>query len=134
MRVQSAIIVPRARSAAGEYDGEDATLSEFGGDVDAAPQQHGELLAEMKAKTSAFALFGTALNAGEIDEEAGEVLLTDADAGVGDGDGYRAGRPLTVRLDPHFDAPTVGELDGIAEQVGEDLAKVAAVGVPSVSF
>ena len=51
-----------------------------------------------------------------------------ADAGITHGKSYRTGRrEVGVPGDPHCDGPAVGEFDGVADEVDEDL--VEAMGV-----
>ena len=57
-------------------------------------------------------------------EDLGERLRLDADAGVAD---LERELPVPVRAMPSRTSPSAGELDGVAEQVQQHLAHVAAV-------
>ena len=92
---------------------------------DAAVHQFHQLLRDGQAQTRAAVLAGSGtVGLGETLEDEPELVLGDADAGIGDGEAETS-RPVVfgIRLDPHFEPALVGELDRVAEQVDEDLAQ-----------
>ena len=56
-----------------------------------------------------------------------DLVLRDADAGVGD---RQAQAPGVGGLEPRVDLAAGGELDGVGDQVAEDLAQPVAVAAP----
>jgi len=71
---------------------------------------------------------GAGVDLAEGFEQAGEIGGGDADAGVGDGEAQEGvGVVLGFDLDAQPDLAVVGELDGVADEVGEDLAEADGV-------
>ena len=66
---------------------------------------------------------GAAVDLGERPEEARHIFLFDADARVADGDD----EPGVLDADPDRNAALLGELDGVGEQVEEDLLETPLV-------
>ena len=116
----------------GDGDGE-MELGAVGGggfDVDGAAHEFDQALADGESEAgTAETAGGGGVGLGERHEEAGDLFLGHADAGITDGkaevglsgDGMRA-------LDIEDDLAVLGELDGVANEVEEDLPETAGVG------
>src|SRR3954464_10297812 len=109
--------VIRGRSGRGEFQAEGAAFAGGGVDLDLAAVDLGDVFDDREAEAGAahFAA-AAAVDAVEAFEDAGEVVLGDADAVVGDLDGDR----LAVGTGADVDAAAVGGvLAGVVDQVGD---------------
>ena len=107
-----------------ERDDEGRSPAGLAFDRDAAAHQLGQPAHDRKAEPGAAeAPGGRAVGLGKGLEQAGRLLGGDADAGVGDRQG-EAHAVVGLRQGPDMDADLAhfGELDGIADQVEQDLA------------
>ena len=123
-----------------QEEGESAALPVDAGELDFAAEQHGQLAADGEAEAGA-AVFARGAGVGLLEGLEDEPLLLrrDADAGVLDGEGddllglaeHRViGAPaLRGEIDAHFDVAVRGELDGVGQQVLEDLLEALRVAV-----
>ena len=123
-----------------QVEGEGAALPVDAGELDFAAEQHGQLAADGEAQAGA-AVFAGGAGVGLLEGLEDEPLLLrrDADAGVLDGEGddllglaeHRViGAPaLRGEIDAHIDVAVGGELDGVGEQVLEDLLEALRVAV-----
>ena len=123
-----------------QEQGERAALPVDAGELDLAAEQHGQLAADGQAQAGA-AVFAGGAGVGLLEGLEDEALLLrrDADAGVLDGEGddlaglaeHRViGAPaLRGEPDAHIDVAVGGELDGVGQQVLEDLLEALRVAV-----
>ena len=123
-----------------QVEGEGAALPVDAGEPDLAAEQHGQLAADGQAQAGA-AVFARGAGVGLLEGLEDEPLLLrrDADAGVLDGEGddllglaeHRViGAPaLRGETDAHLDVAVGGELDGVGEQVLEDLLEALRIAV-----
>ena len=93
-----------------------------------AAHQLGQLAADRQAEAGAAVLTRRrGVGLGELLEQGEDLVLRDADAGVGDRQPEAA---RIGRLEARRDAALVGELDRVGDQVGEDLAQPVGVAAP----
>ncbi len=122
-----------------QVDGERAAFAGRARDGDLAAEEADELAADRQAEAGAAVDAGRrAVALGERFEDPLLLLLVDADAGVDDGDGEHRRRAVerlavglqpssaTRDLEPHL--ADGGELEGVGEQVLEDLAEALRIG------
>ena len=97
---------------------------------DVSPHQADELPADGQAEARAGPRLLPGLGLLEMTEQLVLLVLRDARAGVLDLDRrHGRGRGLAVRVHAQADAPLLGELDGVAQDVDEDLTQFVDVGV-----
>ena len=120
---------------------ERAALAVDAGELDFAAEQHRQLAADGEAQAGA-AVFARGAGVGLLEGFEDEPLLLrrDADAGVLDGEGddllglaehRMIGAPaLRGQADAHLDVAVGGELDGVGQQVLEDLLQALRVARP----
>src|SRR5581483_2175855 len=116
-------------------DRELAAAPPFARDTNFSAEQSGQAAADDEAEARAFVLARQArVQLAERLEQRGQVLRFDADAGVGDAEpNCRVRRRIRRRLISLYqfrregDAAFIGELDGVVEQVEEDLFNAPAV-------
>ena len=123
-----------------QKEGERAALPVDARELDLAAEQHGQLAADGEAEAGA-AVFARRAGVGLLERLEDEPLLLrrDADAGVLDGEGddllglaeHRViGAPaLRGEADANLDVAVRGELDGVGQQVLEDLLETLRVAV-----
>ena len=123
-----------------QVERERAALAVDAGELDLAAEQHGQLAADGEAQAGAAVLArGARVGLLERLEDQPLLLRRDADAGVLDGEGddlrclaeHRViGAPALRReSDAHVDVAVRGELDGVGEQVLEDLLEALRIAV-----
>ena len=123
----------------GEVEGEERTLARIALDVDLAAEEPGDLPRDREPETGAAVLAaGGPVRLLEGLEDDLLLVLGDADAGVLDVEAdHRAGREqrrgleegaVLHHLDPHRDASLLGELEGVGEEVLQDLLQALRVG------
>ena len=116
-----------------ESHGEGASLSDFAGAGQLAVHAHGQPFGDGEPETRAVVHGIGAAQAGKLDERFHELLLVflgNADAGIGDGAAERSGvrgTGIGGKGDMERDGPVLRELDGVAEQVDQDLADADVV-------
>jgi hypothetical protein len=118
---------------------ERAAAAERRADVDLAAQEPCDLTRDRQSEPGAAVLAGgRPVRLLERLEDRAELVVRNADAGVGDGEGDHAlGRPKRLRVESRLfgrgperqdDAAGVGELERVREQVLEDLLEPLVVG------
>ena len=121
------------RPTRGQVDREGAALARDAGHRDLAAEQADQLPADREAETRpAVEAGGGAVALGELLEDPALLFVVDPDPRVSDGHGHdrrRAGELVRVAApsfrgqpNPHVHDAFVGELEGVGDQVLEDLA------------
>lgn len=114
-----------------EADGkpESGALTGLGLEADVAAHEFGELFGDGEAEAGAAELSGSGIvGLSEVIEEIGLVLFRDAHPGIANGEAEEEGGFASFGLfDGEDDLAGFGEFEGIAEEVGEDLAESSGV-------
>src|SRR5215469_5231062 len=112
-----------------EFKFEGSAGAHLAGDLDVTTHEVQQFLADSQSKAGAFyMMLGGDAAAGIGVEQLGELARRDADAGITDGE-CQLRFALIMRKSLHLDGyrTVLRELDGVTEQVGEDLSKAQGV-------
>ncbi|MPL67351.1 hypothetical protein SDC9_13042 [bioreactor metagenome] len=111
----------------GQGEDQGAALAEPAFGADPAALQPRQVLADREAKAHALVAArgaGALVDLGETVEDDRELVVGNADAGILDPEHHH----VALALVAHGDRAVIGELEGVAEQVGQDLAEAHFVG------
>ncbi len=114
----------------GEGEGEAGTFSLFRGDIELTAHEFGEAVGDRESEAGAAGPAGDVVfGLREGFKEALLIFGGDADTGVGDGEaGGEFGGTVGEEGEAEGDFALVSELDGVADEVDEDLAEAEFVG------
>ena len=117
----------RTRQLYRNHHREDRPLAEFALHLHVPSQQRGQLARQRQAQPGApQALLNGRIHLGEVVEDVGQVLRGDTDAGVGHGQAHLV---RAVRAHGHAHLALERELQGVGDEVAQDLRELAVIGV-----